>query len=244
MPLITCAECGKQISDKGDSCPACGFPLEKTIVNASKKKQSILGVVGLILSMFMCWLPIVFLGFLLCLMSLRKKDKKQDCAQLGLAISVIALLIHVFFISEEQNTAEDKNLTPVAISNQQTSKDNIIDCKYNGLQLTYLRHEMTTNYIGEECIVVYYEFTNNSKETTSYAYNFDSQAFQNGVELEQSLYLLDDVEDNRYKDIKPGVSVEIYNLFIPSDDSVVELEINNFYSIKNQPLDSMNLLIN
>ena len=27
--LITCPECGKQISDRASACPQCGFPLEE-----------------------------------------------------------------------------------------------------------------------------------------------------------------------------------------------------------------------
>lgn len=28
MAMITCPECGKQISDKADKCPNCGYPLD------------------------------------------------------------------------------------------------------------------------------------------------------------------------------------------------------------------------
>lgn len=30
MALITCPECGKQVSDQAASCPGCGYPLERT----------------------------------------------------------------------------------------------------------------------------------------------------------------------------------------------------------------------
>lgn len=30
MALITCPECGQQISDKADICPNCGCPIDKT----------------------------------------------------------------------------------------------------------------------------------------------------------------------------------------------------------------------
>lgn len=29
MALITCPECGKQISDKADACVGCGYPIRK-----------------------------------------------------------------------------------------------------------------------------------------------------------------------------------------------------------------------
>lgn len=33
MALITCLECEKQVSDKADSCPNCGFPITKNTLN-------------------------------------------------------------------------------------------------------------------------------------------------------------------------------------------------------------------
>lgn len=29
MTLISCPECGKQVSDRADSCPNCGYPISK-----------------------------------------------------------------------------------------------------------------------------------------------------------------------------------------------------------------------
>ena len=40
MALITCPECGKQISDKALSCPNCGLPLSQdTQIGVSENKQ-------------------------------------------------------------------------------------------------------------------------------------------------------------------------------------------------------------
>lgn len=42
MPLINCPECNKEISDKADSCPNCGFPIDeikKNIVNEEFKQD-------------------------------------------------------------------------------------------------------------------------------------------------------------------------------------------------------------
>ena len=36
MALIKCSECGKDISDKATSCPACGNPLHSQVVEAVK----------------------------------------------------------------------------------------------------------------------------------------------------------------------------------------------------------------
>jgi hypothetical protein len=39
MALITCPECGKQISDKAVSCPECGFPLADYLKQSSESKE-------------------------------------------------------------------------------------------------------------------------------------------------------------------------------------------------------------
>lgn len=30
MALITCPECGREISDRAEACPNCGFPITKS----------------------------------------------------------------------------------------------------------------------------------------------------------------------------------------------------------------------
>lgn len=35
MALITCPECGKEVSDKAEKCINCGYPLNKPVVNST-----------------------------------------------------------------------------------------------------------------------------------------------------------------------------------------------------------------
>jgi DNA-directed RNA polymerase subunit RPC12/RpoP len=53
MPLIKCSECGREVSDKAQSCPNCGAPIGLTAQKQSQKAQSAtgkgcLGCLGLI----------------------------------------------------------------------------------------------------------------------------------------------------------------------------------------------------
>ena len=36
MGLINCPECGKEVSDQAQSCPHCGYPLEKNEENVQR----------------------------------------------------------------------------------------------------------------------------------------------------------------------------------------------------------------
>lgn len=40
MALIECPECGKEISDKAESCPHCGFPISKTLSHERGKYRA------------------------------------------------------------------------------------------------------------------------------------------------------------------------------------------------------------
>lgn len=47
MPLISCPECGKEISDNLLSCPNCGYDLTKRTANKTyslNKKKIIIGI--------------------------------------------------------------------------------------------------------------------------------------------------------------------------------------------------------
>ena len=41
MSLIICSECGKEISNKADACPACGNPINKVKIENNEKIQKI-----------------------------------------------------------------------------------------------------------------------------------------------------------------------------------------------------------
>lgn len=250
MALINCSECGNEMSDKAHMCPKCGCPNPNFIVincepeKPKEKKESLLGIVGAFLSFVIFSLPCEFFAFIFCLLSLRKKDKKQSCAIFGLILSSLALLFNIFILdSNVDGQKADSEKNPVAITQNGTKNeiknDGIINVTYDKCTLKYLRHEILKNATGDECVAVFYEFTNNSAESTACIYKFSDIAFQNGVELDTSLFLLEDYDNNDTKEIKPGVSIEVYSLFKHKDMSNIELEISPFVSFDDEPLDSM-----
>lgn len=250
MALINCTECGAEMSDKAKSCPKCGCPnsfftekfnTEQPPIN---KKESVLGIVGAFLSFIIFSFPLEFFAFILCLFSLRKKDKKQSCATFGLILSVLTMLFHIFILdSDVNNSKENINNKPVSATQNNTKNevknDGIINVTFDECTLKYLRHEILKNATGDDCVAVFYEFTNNSDESTACIYKFSDIAFQNGVELDTSLFLLEDYDNNDTKEIKPGVSIEVYSLFKHKDMSNIELEVSQFASFDNEPLDTM-----
>ena len=41
MTLFNCPDCGNEISDKAESCPKCGSPLNQEIIEKAKEEQKI-----------------------------------------------------------------------------------------------------------------------------------------------------------------------------------------------------------
>ena len=140
------------------------------------------------------------------------------------------MLFHIFILdSDNDSLKENSNNKPVSVTQNNTKneikKDGIINVTVDGCTLKYLRHEILKNATGDDCVAVFYEFTNNSDESTACIYKFSDIAFQNGIELDRSLFLLEDYDNNDSKEIKPGVSIEVYSLFNHKDMSNIELDI-------------------
>ena len=66
MALITCPECGKQVSEKATNCPNCGFPISgyevQTIEQTGKKfkKQKLYSVLLFAIGILIMFLSILF----------------------------------------------------------------------------------------------------------------------------------------------------------------------------------------
>lgn len=113
MALITCPECGKEISDKAKTCPNCGAPVEAKAeipeIEVQSKpnipdryrqqqtekppKNSAMGIIALILSAIGC----TFLfGLILGVLDLTQRDgRKHTAAKWAIGIGVFWLIIMI-----------------------------------------------------------------------------------------------------------------------------------------------------
>lgn len=261
-----CQTCGNPCNSTANVCPRCGTRFQtfhmqanlQYIARPQPQPANGFGITGMVLGIIaVCFSCITFggsvgiIGLIFSAIGMRKKFKNKGTAIAGLVLNIVAILIAGYLLTYFDNNNENDSVqtnktqsenTPVPLTQTTTSSDDgIIDVEYDGCTLKYLRHEIKKNCADEDCLVVYYQFANNSDETKSYLYTFSDEAFQHGVELDESYFLLDDAEDNRAKDIKPGASVEVFSLFKPKDNSVVELEVDEFISFDSKKLDSMQL---
>lgn len=111
MALITCPECGKEISDKAKTCPNCGAPVEvkaeipeievqskpdiadryRQQQTEKKPKNSSLGIMAVIFSAIGCTF---FVGIIMGIVDLTKKDgRKHTAAKWAIGIGLFWLII-------------------------------------------------------------------------------------------------------------------------------------------------------
>ncbi len=112
MALITCSECGREISDVASSCPHCGYVMNKVSVNQMKRtplfseqRSYALGVfliaAGVIFSfgsllLMVAFLPFGILGLIVCFAAIfsgvqqLNGIQKGTCPYCGNAVSISA----------------------------------------------------------------------------------------------------------------------------------------------------------
>lgn len=225
-----------------------------------KKQQSGAGIAGMILGIAAILTSCIliggvlgFIGIILSAVGASKKDKNSGTAIAGIVLNIIALFITVFvffsFIGKNSNpeNSNDDNIEYSAVSPEKSKdpfSDNIIDVNISDCHIKYLRHEIVENMSGDKCVAVYYEFTNNSDEGKTFDYAVSDKAFQDGIELEISMFHVNDESKNSGAEIKPGVKIVVCSGFVlRNEDSDVELEIGKWIAIKDEPDDKMILSV-
>lgn len=94
------------------------------------------------------------------------------------------------------------------------------------------------DYDGAPVIVVDFEFTNGSEETTSFMMSTNTQAFQGGVELDSYAYVEEIDSSASMTDLKPGASIDVQVPFTLRDESPVTVEVSEMFSLDGGLLDT------
>lgn len=160
--------------------------------------------------------------------------KKKKKLYIGLAIAFILVMI-LAYGNRSTDTTQTNN------SNSATEKNNDTTT-YNNTEFKYIRHEVINNN-DKDVLVVYFDFTNNSKDNTRAAYNYDINCFQNGVELDFPLLKTVGEEDNIMKEIQPNTTITIAEAFVLSDKSNVDLEVEAHSSFSDKKLIKKTLIL-
>lgn len=98
------------------------------------------------------------------------------------------------------------------------------------------------SYQGKDVIVVTYTWTNNSDKATSFTVALNAQAYQNGVELETSLFT-DGAEVGDLRDVKPGTTSTVKIAYELADTSEVEVEVKEQFSLNDDIIASQKFAV-
>ena len=94
--------------------------------------------------------------------------------------------------------------------------------KIGPYELRYKSAKIMQDYDGNDAIVLTLDYTNNSKETTTYLWSFIETATQNGTELESATIFLsedsfDTVTDSQFTEVAPGETLEVQTAYVLAD---------------------------
>lgn len=140
-------------------------------------------------------------------------------------IIFMLFLMLVFAFSACDNGVDDQG------SGEAKNTEAAEEYNLGNYEITFGEAAFGQDYNEAKCIIVSYEFSNYSEETTSSLYETYAQAFQDGIELTPSFTVdypdseWEDMESNSVKEIRPGKTILVCTSFVLTSDSPVEVEI-------------------
>lgn len=145
-------------------------------------------------------------------------------------------------IKKEQDVISNAEGKKIEASAQTGDKendqdDNIIDMEFDSCVITYSGSEVLTDYEGNPCLILYYDFTNNGDDAIEAGMATYIKVFQNGVECESAFYIPDEENEainNFNKQIQKGVTITVAKAFEISSWDDVTVEAKEAFSWSDQ----------
>lgn len=230
---MICPNCKQDIPVSSDYCPECGAR------QTQKEKQQRFKIAP-------CVVCIVVLLIIISSLSesiVEKLDGNgSNTANKTVTHSTTATTAPSQRAVMENKTDREENEREFAARREPSPfDDDIIDVDIDDCHIEYLYHEVVQNMADDLCVAVYYQFTNNSNTNQAFYVTVSDKAFQNGVELEESFFHVNDDSKTREMEIQPGVSVTVCSGFVLRDTSDIELQVSPWISFDNTPSDAMML---
>lgn len=111
------------------------------------------------------------------------------------------------------------------------SDTDTIDMETDKFAIHYTQHRVGKDFAGKPCLLVYYDYTNNGSASSSAMVDVNIQAYQNGNVCGASIPETNDAAaDNFMKEIEPGKTVNVCQVFSLSDESDVTLKASETFT--------------
>lgn len=230
---MICPNCKQDIPVSSDYCPECGAR------QTQKEKQQRFKIAPYVV----CIVVLLIIISSLSESIVEKLDENgSNTANKAVTHSTTATTAPSQRAVMENKTDREENEREFAARREPSPfDDDIIDVDIDDCHIEYLYHEVVQNMADDLCVAVYYQFTNNSNTNQAFYVTVSDKAFQNGVELEESFFHVNDDSKTREMEIQPGVSVTVCSGFVLRDTSDIELQVSPWISFDNTPSDAMML---
>lgn len=113
--------------------------------------------------------------------------------------------------------------------------DSTINFSGTTFSITYAKHAVSTDWEGNPCLLVYYDYTNNGSSASSAMVDVMLRAYQGGQALEITVPGTDDPAIAQYMaEIEPNTTVQVCQVFALKDTSQVTLAATAAYSFSSE----------
>ena len=112
------------------------------------------------------------------------------------------------------------------------TSDGTIDLSNQRFSIHYTRNVVSTDFGGEPCLLVYYDYTNNGESSSSAMVDVNLTAYQNDAALEAAIPAnCDEAVDAFMKEIQPGETVNVCQAFSLNDMSPGTLHASDAFGL-------------
>ena len=123
------------------------------------------------------------------------------------------------------------NMDSDASSAPEASEDDTLNLTTDKFTIKYTKHTITKDFAGNPCIMIYYDYTNNTSSPSSAMVDVSLKAYQHGETCEAAIpENNDDAIDHFTAEIQPGQTVNVCQAFTLTDESDVTVQAQEAYS--------------
>ena len=131
--------------------------------------------------------------------------------------------------NETNATKETESVERQTESTTEETEQNQTSFEYSDMTVEFIEYKIEEDLSGNQCLVLYFDFTNNSNDSQSFTYNFIVKAFQDGVEMDNTYIHVNDETKNSSKEIKSGMTIRVAkNYKLENISGLIEFEITPF----------------
>lgn len=155
--------------------------------------------------------------------------------------SLVLLFVFAACGAEDDASTDAASSDEVTTTDSSSSQETASEGDLGDYHVAIKDYSLGKDYEGNDVIIITYDYTNNSEDSTAFDVATVCYAYQDGIELEHA-YVMDDSTEyddgSSMKNIKTGVTIEVQNAYLLSNtDSPVDVEVIEFISFSDEKIE-------